>query len=42
MDKDGARDKFQNYYVFILCPLSGIPKTREHSILETGSVSVLR
>jgi hypothetical protein len=34
--------KSQNYWVFGLCPLSGIQKTRKHIILETGSVSVLR
>jgi hypothetical protein len=32
----------QNYCVFGLCPLSGIVNTREHSVSETGSVSVLR
>jgi hypothetical protein len=31
----------QNYWVFRLCPSSGIQKTREHNISETGSVSVL-
>jgi hypothetical protein len=33
---------FRNYYVFGLCPSSGILKTREHSVSETGSVSILR
>jgi hypothetical protein len=32
----------QNYWVFGLCPLSGILKTKEHKVSETGSVSVLR
>jgi hypothetical protein len=32
----------QNYWVFGLCPSSGILETRKHSISETGSVSVLR
>jgi hypothetical protein len=32
----------QNYWVFRLCALSGIKKTREHNILETEFVSVLR
>jgi hypothetical protein len=31
-----------DYCVLGLCPLSGILKTREHNILKTGSVSVLR
>jgi hypothetical protein len=31
----------QNYSVFGLCPSSGILKTRKHSILETGSTSIL-
>jgi hypothetical protein len=31
-----------NYYVFGLYPSSGILKTREHNVSETGSVSVLR
>jgi predicted DNA-binding helix-hairpin-helix protein len=32
----------QNYWVFGLFPSSGILETREHEVLETGSVSVLR
>jgi hypothetical protein len=32
----------QNYWVFGLCPSSSILETRKHSVLETGSVSVLR
>jgi hypothetical protein len=32
----------QNYWDFGLYPLSGIIKTREHDVSETGSVSVLR
>jgi hypothetical protein len=28
-----------NYWVFGLCPLSGILKTRKHNVSETGSVS---
>jgi hypothetical protein len=32
----------QNYWVFGLCPSSGIIETRKHSVSETGSVSVLR
>jgi hypothetical protein len=32
----------QNYWAFGLCPLSGIQKTREHNISETGSVSNIR
>jgi hypothetical protein len=31
----------QNYWVFGLCPVSHILKTREHNISETGSVSIL-
>jgi hypothetical protein len=31
-----------NYWVFRLSPSSVILKSREHNILETGSVSVLR
>jgi hypothetical protein len=31
----------QNYWVLGLCPSSGIMKTREHDVSETGSVSVL-
>jgi hypothetical protein len=31
----------QNYWVFGLRPSSGILKTREPNVLETGSVSVL-
>jgi hypothetical protein len=34
--------KSQNYWVFGLCLSSGILKTREHNVLETRSVSVLR
>jgi hypothetical protein len=26
----------QNFWVFGLCPLPGILKTREHNVLETG------
>jgi hypothetical protein len=33
---------YNNYWVFGLCPSSGIQKTREHKVSETGSVSVLR
>jgi hypothetical protein len=32
----------QNYWVFGLCPLPSILETRKNSILETGSVSILR
>jgi hypothetical protein len=32
----------RNYWVFGLCPSSGIVKTRKHDVSETGSVSVLR
>jgi hypothetical protein len=32
----------QNYWVFGLCPSSGILKIRKHNFSETGSVSVLR
>jgi hypothetical protein len=32
----------QNYWVFGLCPLSAVLKTREHNISETGSISLLR
>jgi hypothetical protein len=32
----------QNYWLFGLCPSSGILKTREHIVSEIGSVSVLR
>jgi hypothetical protein len=32
----------QNYWIFGFCPSSGILKTREHNVSETGSVSVLR
>jgi hypothetical protein len=35
-------DYTRNYWVFGLCSLSGILKTREHNVSETGSVSVLR
>jgi hypothetical protein len=34
--------KTQNYWVFGLCPSSGIVETRKHNVSETGSVSVLR
>jgi hypothetical protein len=34
--------KIQNYWVFGLCPSSGILETMKHSFSETGSVSVLR
>jgi hypothetical protein len=30
----------QNYWVFGLCPSSGIPKNREHNFSETESVPV--
>jgi hypothetical protein len=29
----------QNYWVFGLCPLSGILETRKHNVSETGPVS---
>jgi hypothetical protein len=32
----------QNYWVFGLCPSSGILKTRKHGVSEIGSVTVLR
>jgi hypothetical protein len=32
----------QDYWVFGLCPSSGIQKTEEHNVSETGSVSGLR
>jgi hypothetical protein len=32
----------QNYWEFVLCPLSGILKNMKHNVSETGSVSVLR
>jgi hypothetical protein len=32
----------KTYWVFGLCPSSGILKTREYNVLEIGSVSVLR
>jgi hypothetical protein len=32
----------KNYWVFGLYPLSGILKSKEHNISETGSVSILR
>jgi hypothetical protein len=33
----------QDYWVFGLCPSSGIPKnTEEHNVSETGSVSFFR
>jgi hypothetical protein len=32
----------QNYWIFGLCPSSGILETRKHNVSETGSVSVLR
>jgi hypothetical protein len=32
----------QNYLVSGLCLLSGILKTREHNVSDTGSVSVFR
>jgi hypothetical protein len=31
----------QNYWVFGLCPSSGILKSREHNVSETESVYVL-
>jgi hypothetical protein len=35
-----TEEAVQNYWVFGLYPLSDIPKTREHNVSETGSVSV--
>jgi hypothetical protein len=32
----------QNYWVFGLCPSSGILETRKRSVSETGPVSVFR
>jgi hypothetical protein len=32
----------QNYWIFVLCPSSGILVTRKHDVSETGSVSALR
>jgi hypothetical protein len=32
----------QDYWIFGLCPSSGIVKKEEHNVSETGSVSVLR
>jgi hypothetical protein len=32
----------QNYWVFGICPYSGILKYRKHNVSETGSVSILR
>jgi hypothetical protein len=32
----------QNYWIFGLCPSSGIVETIKHNVSETGSVSVLR
>jgi hypothetical protein len=32
----------QNYWVFGLCPSSGILEARKHNVSETGSVFVLR
>jgi hypothetical protein len=32
----------RNYWIFGLCPSSGILKTKEHNVSATGSVSVLR
>jgi hypothetical protein len=32
----------RNYWIFGLCPSSGILDAREHDVSETGSVSVLR
>jgi hypothetical protein len=32
----------QTYWVFGLCPSSGILETRKHNVSETESVSVLR
>jgi hypothetical protein len=37
-----AGKRSQNYWGFGLCPSSCILKTREHTVSETGSVSVLR
>jgi hypothetical protein len=34
--------RWDNYWVFGLCPSSGILETRKHNVSETGSVSVLR
>jgi hypothetical protein len=36
------RDNLKGYWVFGVCPSSGILKTREHNIFATGSLSVLR
>jgi hypothetical protein len=38
----GGLSHSQNYWVSGLCQSSGILKTREYNILETGSVSILR
>jgi hypothetical protein len=35
-------NNFQDYWVFGFCPSSGILKTTEYNVSETGSVSVLR
>jgi hypothetical protein len=35
-------DNTENYWAFGLCPSSDILETREHNVLETGSLSVLR
>jgi hypothetical protein len=32
----------QNYWVFGLCPSSGILENREHEVSDTGTVSVLK
>jgi hypothetical protein len=32
----------QNYWIFRLCPSSGISNTRKHNVSETGSLSVLK
>jgi hypothetical protein len=39
---DESRPIRQNYRFLGLCPSSGILKTREHNVSETGCVSVLR
>jgi hypothetical protein len=33
---------FQNYWIFLLFPSSGILENRKHDVSETGSVSVLK
>jgi hypothetical protein len=41
-DDDDDDVNTPNWGSYVLCPMSGILKTREHSIPETGSVSVPR